>query len=391
MTKIDRFYGEDLLITLKCFFGFETTLAEELQELGYQETEILNRAVRVKGSWRDVYFLNLYARCAISVLVEIDRFYIQEEKDLLKCLQRIDWTEIIGSNQTFAIRGAVHSQIFKNTHYPFLLAKDAIVDVFTAKNKPRPNVDTKQPNLLFDLYISEKQATISFNTSGAPLFQRGYRSEVGEAPLNEVVAAGLVRMSGWDRKTPLLDPFCGSGTLLIEAALLATGVPSNIERQHYAFKRLKNFSSTLWEEIYENAPRIVRQLPVRIFGSDISDEMVIKTRRNLRSFSFGRLIEISSKSFEEVERPEGEVFILTNPPYDERLKIDVTELYGNLGSWLKHNMSPCQAWIISGSEEGMKSIGLKPSKKMSLFNGDIPCEFRGFEMFKGERKVKMEN
>ena len=211
-----------LKITLKCFYGFESVLAEELQELGYPETELLNRAVQIKGNWADVYKLNLYCRCAIAVLVEIDHFYIQSEEDLYKRALRIKWHELFDVKKTFAIKGAIFSPIFKNTHYPFLLVKDAIVDTFKSKADERPNIDVKKPSVLFDLYIKDKEVTISVNTSGLPLFQRGYRTAVGPAPLNEVVAACLVRMSGWDRKQTLVDPFCGSGTLLAEAALLAT-------------------------------------------------------------------------------------------------------------------------------------------------------------------------
>jgi len=375
-----------LKITLKCFYGFESILADELKELGYPETELLNRAVQIKGTWADVYKLNLYCRCAIAVLVEIDHFYIQSEEDLYKRALRIKWHELFDVKKTFAIKGAIFSPIFKNTHYPFLLVKDAIVDTFKSKADERPNIDVKKPSVLFDLYIKDKEVTISVNTSGLPLFQRGYRTAVGPAPLNEVVAACLVRMSGWDRKQTLVDPFCGSGTLLAEAALLATGIPSNIERQHFAFKNLKNYDAALWESIYESAPRVVRQLPCQLIGGDISDEMVLKARRNLRTFSFGRFIEIQAASFDKL-KVEAPVFILTNPPYDERLATDIEELYGNLGSWLKHQMAPSKVGIISGSLEGFHAIGLKAAVKHRVFNGDIECEFRKYELFEGKKAL----
>jgi len=266
------------------------------------------------------------------------------------------------------------------------LVKDAIVDTFKSKADERPNIDVKKPSVLFDLYIKDKEVTISVNTSGLPLFQRGYRTAVGPAPLNEVVAACLVRMSGWDRKQTLVDPFCGSGTLLAEAALLATGIPSNIERQHFAFKNLKNYDAALWDSIYESAPRVVRQLPCELIGGDISDEMVLKARRNLRTFSFGRFIEIQAAPFDKL-KVEAPVFILTNPPYDERLATDIEELYGNLGSWLKHQMAPSKVGIISGSLEGFHAIGLKAASKHRVFNGDIECEFRKYELFEGKKAL----
>jgi putative N6-adenine-specific DNA methylase len=376
---------EELLITLKCFYGFEAVLADELLELGYAEPEILNRAVRIRGSWQDVYKLNLYIRCAIAVLVEIERFYIQSEEDLYKRALKVKWTELFDVNKTFAIKGAIFSSIFKNTHYPFLLVKDAIVDQFKAKQDERPNIDIKKPSILFDLYIKDREVTISVNTSGLPLFQRGYRTAVGPAPLNEVVAASLIRLSGWDRQQTFVDPFCGSGTLLIEAALLATGIPSNIERQHYAFKNLKNYDAAMWDEIYENAPRNVRALPCKIIGGDLSDEMVLKARRNLRGFSFGRFIEVQSCSFEKL-KVEAPVFVLTNPPYDERMAADVSPLYENIGNWLKHDLTESKAWIISSSEEGLKSVGLKPSKKYKVFNGDLECGFRCYETYSGTKR-----
>lgn len=382
--------NEELLITLKCFYGFEAVLADELLELGYAEPEILNRAVRIRGSWQDVYKLNLYIRCAIAVLVEIERFYIQSEEDLYKRALKVKWTELFDVNKTFAIKGAIFSSIFKNTHYPFLLVKDAIVDQFKAKQDERPNIDIKKPSILFDLYIKDREVTISVNTSGLPLFQRGYRTAVGPAPLNEVVAASLIRLSGWDRQQTFVDPFCGSGTLLIEAALLATGIPSNIERQHYAFKNLKNYDAAMWDEIYENAPRNVRALPCKIMGGDLSDEMVLKARRNLRGFSFGRFIEVQSCSFEKL-KVEAPVFVLTNPPYDERMAADVSPLYENIGNWLKHDLTESKAWIISSSEEGLKSVGLKPSKKYKVFNGDLECGFRCYETYSGTKRFGESN
>ena len=378
-------FDEELIITLKCFFGFEETLKEELLEYGYDQIEILNRAVQIRGTWKDVYYLNLHSRCSISILVEIASFRIKTENDLYQSASKIKWSNIFDVNKTFAVKGAIYSDIFTNTHYPYLLVKDAIVDHFRDKTGDRPNIEIKRPQVLIDVYIRNNQVTISVNTSGNPLFQRGYRNAAGEAPINEVVAASLIRMSGWDRKTNLMDPFCGSGTILIEGALLATGIPSNIERQHYAFKNFKNFDRNLWDEIYDKAIRIVRKLPCKFLGSDISDEMVLKSRRNLREFSFGRFIEISGKPFNEVRKSEEPVFIISNPPYGQRLEIE-EELYAQIGSWLKHEIKEGTACIISSSEEGFKSIGLKHSKKVKVYNGNLDCSFRCYELFEGKRK-----
>jgi putative N6-adenine-specific DNA methylase len=340
-----------------------------------------NRAVLLKGTWKDVYFLNLYSRCAISVLVEITRFTFRNEKDLYDASLSVNWSKLFHESNTFVVRGAIQTKKVRNTHYPFLLVKDGIVDHFRENNKERPSIDTKHPKIVIDLYLNDKEGVISINTSGLPLFQRGYRTSTGIAPINEVVAASLIRLSGWDRKQAFYDPFCGSGTLLIEAALLATGVPSNIERTHYAFKNLANFNADIWEELYQGAPRIIRSLPCKIGGSDISDEMVLKARRNLRGFSFGRFIEINSQDFQEVTTNDSIEFILTNPPYDERMELTDETLYQRLGTWMKHTQQGVPIWIISSNADGWNAIGLKPSKKFEVFNGDLKCSFRRYDTY----------
>lgn len=389
-TKSEQTFRADnaaLTITVKTFFGLEEVLTEELEELGYTVTEKLNRAVQVKGTWKDVYFLNLRLRCAISVLVEIRKFKIKNEDELYKRCMEIDWTVYFSLDKSFAVKGAVFSDFFKHSQFPFLLVKDAIVDTFRKKDGNRPDVNVKTPQVLFDLYINRDQVTISLNTSGLPLFQRGYRQTAGEAPLNEVVAAGLIRMSGWDRKSTFIDPFCGSGTLLIEAALLSTGIPSNIERQHYAFKNFANFNSEMWEEIYNSSVKRVSSLPCRIIGSDISDEMVTKTRRNLRALPIGRFVETSVQSFEQVKCPEEKGVLISNPPYGERMGDNIEEMYEALGNWMKNEMKGFDCWILSGSESGFKSLGLKPDKKIRLYNGELECSFRKYAIYEGTKKI----
>ena len=273
---------EELIITLKTFYGLEQVLKEELEELGFSDIVILNRAVQTTGSWRDVYFMNLHVRCAVSVLVQIAKFRIKDEQDLYKKAFKIDWTQYFDNNMTFAVKGAVFSKLFRHSQYPHFLLKDAIVDKFRDEGWDRPDVNVKTPRVMFDLYIQENECIISLNSSGLPLFQRGYRESIGEAPINEVVAAGLIRMTGWDKKTDLYDPFCGSGTILIEAGLMAANIPSNIERHHYAFKNFKNFQPEVWDEIYESANKRCSELPCKITGSDLSSEMMLKAKRNLR-------------------------------------------------------------------------------------------------------------
>lgn len=375
-------------IVVKTFFGLEDVLQEELAELGYKETEKLNRAVRLSGEWKDVYTLNLHLRCALSVLVELSTFRLREEKDLYREAMKIDWPSLFDVRKTFAIKGAVNSTLYRHSQFPFLLVKDAVADSFRNATGNRPDVDVKTPQIVIDLYVREKEGVISVNTSGVPLFQRGYRQSAGDAPLNEVVAAALIRMSGWDRKSNFIDPFCGSGTLLTEAALLASGIPSNIERTHYAFRNLLTFDALLWEEIYGSAKRSVKELPCRIVGSDIDPQMVMKARRNLRGFSFGRFVEISVDSFENSPVPEGQGVLITNPPYGERLETDVVSLYSQLGDWFKQSLKGYDCWVISSSETGFKSLGLRPDKRLRLFNGDLECSFRKYAIYDGSKRQK---
>lgn len=375
-----------LTITLKTFFGLEKVLSEELIELGYPDVILLNRAVQVRGEWRDVYFLNLHCRCAISVLVEIKQFTIRHEDDLYKRCLDINWTDYFTIDKTFAVKGAIFSDFFKHSQLPFLKVKDAIADTFRRKFDERPNVNIKTPQVMFDLYINKDLVTISLNTSGTPLFQRGYRQSAGEAPLNEVVAAGLIRLSGWDRKSTFLDPFCGSGTILIEAAMLAAGIPSNIERQHYAFKNFKNYDESIWNEIVEAVNQRVTKLDCKIIGSDIDADMVTKTRRNLRGLPIGRLVETSVNAFNELKKPDETGFMITNPPYGERMGDNIEEMYEEFGTWMKHELTGFTCWVISASESGFKTLGLKPDQKIKLYNGELECSFRKYSIYDGSKK-----
>lgn len=379
---------KSLVITLKTFYGFEDVLIEELAELGFPGAVKFNRAVQVTGSWRDVYYLNVHVRCALSVLVEVKKFKIRNEDDLYTQALKIDWTRYFDVRKTFAVKGAVYSDFFKHSQYPFLLVKDAIVDTFRKKLNDRPDVNTKKPQVMFDVYINNKEVTISLNTSGAPLFQRGYRDETGVAPMNEVAAAGLIRMSGWDRKSTFVDPFCGSGTFLIEAALMAANLPATLERHHYAFKNFANFDADAWEEILNAIPNRITELPCLIIGSDKNAEMVMKARRNLRRLPIGRFVQVNPDSFQESKRPSESGVMITNPPYGERMGDEIEELYEQLGDWMKTEMQGFDCWIVSSNMEAFKFIGLRPDKKVKVFNGSLECSFRKYEIYSGSKKAK---
>lgn len=378
--------GQKLTITIKTFFGLEKILQDELIELGYTDVLLLNRAVQISGSWEDVYFLNYNLRCAISVLVEIASFELKHPDDLYKNCLKIDWTSYFNVDKTFAVKGAVFTELYKHSQFPFLVVKDAIVDTFRKVSGDRPDVNVKKPQVLFDLYIRNNSVTISLNTSGAPLFQRGYRQEAGLAPLNEVLAAALIRISGWDRKSTFFDPFCGSGTFLIEAALIAAGIPPMVERQHFAFKNFANYREEKWLEITANVNTKMAKLPCRILGSDISAEMVTKTRRNLRGLAIGRFIETSVESFKDCKKPDEKGLMISNPPYGERMGEEIEELYAEIGNWMKKEMTGFDCWILSSNMDAFKFIGLKPDLKIKVYNGDLECSFRKYSIFEGSQK-----
>lgn len=379
-----------LTITIKTFYGFEQVLTEELEELGFRGAIKLNRAVQIKGTWKDVYFLNVHLRCGLSVLVEIEKFNIRNEDELYKKAVKVDWTKYFSVDKTFAVRGAIFSDYFKHSQFPFLLLKDAIVDTFRKKLDDRPNVNTKKPQVMFDLYVNRNEVTISLNTSGAPLFQRGYREGTGEAPMNEVAAAGLIRMSGWDRKSTFVDPFCGSGTFLIEAALMAANIPATLERHHYAFKNFANFDEQAWNEIQERINARITSLPCKIIGSDINAEIVMKARRNLRRLPIGRFVEVNVDDFKDVKRPDDKGVMICNPPYGERMGEEIEELYEGIGDWMKSEMKGFNCWIISSNIEAFKSVGLRPDSKMRVFNGSLECSFRKYSIYEGSKKAKFQ-
>ena len=393
MVSVDNMQKKDelLKITIKTFYGLEEVLNDELIELGFKNNKILNRAVQTEGSMKDVYYLNLHLRCAISVLLEVASFQIKHEDDLYTRCAEIDWTELFTLDKNFAVKGAVFSDFFTHSQYPFLVLKDAIADVFRGRYGERPDVNVQKPQILFDLYINKDKCVVSLNTSGAPLFKRGYRDSVGEAPLNEVVAAGMLRLSGWDKKSPLIDPFCGSGTILIEAALMATGIPALIERQHFAFKNFINYNPEVWQQIVDDVDYKIKELPCEIIGSDNNDEMITKARRNMRALSIGRFIKVQHSSFEEVEKIGETGTIITNPPYGERMGDDVEELYGGIGTWLKSKMSGYNAWILSSNQQAFNHVGLRPERKIKIFNGDLECSFRKYSMYQGSKKASKQN
>lgn len=372
-------------LVAKTFYGLEEVLANELKELGAKSIQAGNRVVEFEGDTELIYRTNLWLRTAISILVPIKSFTFRDERDFKKQLSQINFNKYMAVNKTFAVKGAVNSQQFTYSKYPMLLLKDAIVDFFNDKYGQRPSVDQKSPKILFDLHIAENKCTIALNSSGAPLFQRGYRKGTGEAPLNEAVAAGLILLAGWDKKSNFIDPFCGSGTIPIEAALMANGIPPNIARKFYSFMYWPDYDRQLWEQILNEAPKSPkRDLGFAIIGSDTDGDVVLKARNNIKALPLGKTISLEVKDFKDAEVPDGGGMLLTNPPYGERLNDEsVFDLYKEIGDFFKKKMQGYTCWVISSNMEAFKNLELKPSEKIHIYNGPLSCDFRKYDIFKG--------
>src|SRR5690554_2081637 len=377
---------KQLEITIKTLFGLEEALKEEICELGYKNIKLLNRAVQVDGTWEDVYRFNYRCRLAIAVLVKIDEFKIHKEEDLYKKAKKIDWTSYFDVDRTFAVKGSVFSTVFRHTQYPLLLVKDAIADVFRDKYNNRPDVNVKSPQVVIDVHITDKTVVLSLNTNGLPLYQRGYRQEIGEAPINEVLAAGLLRLSGWDRKSTLIDPMTGSGTIAIEAALWAANIPAMIERTHYAFKNFKSYDESAWDKVQNEGNKRPVDLGFDILAYDIDGEMLLKAKRNSKVAPIGNMITFERKDALKLNAPDAKGTLICNPPYEERMGENTEELYEGLGNLFKHSFVGYSCWIISSNMEALKQVGLRPSKRIKVFNGNLECSLRKYEIFEGTIK-----
>ena len=379
---------KNMQIVAKTFFGFEDLLEKELKSLGAKNIEKGNRMVKYEGNKELLYRSNIWLRTAISVLMPIETFHFKDEDDLKKKLSFIKYSTYFSVTKSFAVKGAVNSKAFNHSQYPLLLLKDAIADHFRDSFNKRPDVDKSKPNVVFDLHIQDNECTVSLNSSGAPLFQRGYRKNVGEAPLNEIVAAGLIMRSGWDMKSDLIDPFCGSGTIPIEAALMANDLPPIIERKNFAFKHWKDYDVNLFEALQDEIPRKPKAgLKFKIIGSDTDTQMVLNSRENSRMLPVDNILKFEAKDFKDQEAPSEKGMLICNPPYGERLELEaIEEFYGEIGTFFKHKMGGFDCWIISSSVDGLKSVGLKPAKKIRVYNGDLECDFRKYEIFPGKLK-----
>ena len=380
--KNDNFY-----MLAKTIFGLEEILAEELRKLGAQDVKPMNRAVSFKGDTGFMYKANLNLRTALRILKPIDHFQAHDEKELYHKLCEIDWTEIFNLDSTFATNATTHSEVFTHSKYASLVMKDAIVDTFRKKFDKRPNVDPEMPDVSINLHIAKHTCTISLDSSGDSLYKRGYKSNAVTAPINEVLAAGLILLSDWNRISDFHDPMCGSGTLLIEAALIAYNIPVNIFRDRFGFEGWHDFDKKLWEKIKEVSLDKETQYCGKITGSDNFQKAVRISRKNIENALLSDNIKVKTEDFFN-NTIEAGTFVLFNPPYGERIPIEVYEFYEKVGNTLKHNYKGCSVWLISSDIENMKFIGLRPSRKIKVMNGKLECSFRKFEVYEGSKKAR---
>lgn len=371
----------------KTLKGLEEVLAEELVRLGANDIEIQRRAVKFSGDKAFLYKANMHLRTALRILMPICNFRAKDPEEVYEKLKDFDWSKYMDVTQTFAIDSTVYSDNFSHSKYVTYKVKDALADHFRAKHDKRPNVSVQNPDLNFNFHISQRECTLSLDSSGESLYKRGYRDSQTEAPINEVLAAGMLLMAGWDGQCNLVDPMCGSGTFLIEGALIALNIPPGIYRQGFGFEKWKDFDQSLFDEIYQDDSD-EREFNFKIFGSDISRKSIKIASDNIKGAGLAKYIELTQCSATELKRPaEDTCLVVTNPPYGERLTSDdIFDLYKGFGSVLKHQFQGCSAWVISSNEELLARIGMRPSKRYDLLNGSLECSYNRYDIFAGKMK-----
>ena len=375
-------------LVAKTSSGLEQVLAEEVKKIGGQNITLGNRAVFYEGDLKTIYKSNYYLRTALRVLKEIEFFRFKNvEQFYIKC-KDIDWQKYLGIDQSFVIHSTVgNSKDFSNSMFASLKAKDAIADHFRNKAGKRPNVDTENPDIVIDLHIHEDTCIISLDSSGESLHKRGYRINQGEAPLNEVLAAGMIKLSGWNGNSDFLDPMCGSGTLPIEAAMIAYNIPAGKFRKNYAFENWSDFDQLLLDDVKKENTK--REFKHQIYGSDISMSNLLNAQTNARRALVFNKIKFQVSDFKDLKIDLNNGMIILNPPYGERLKErDLNELYAMIGERLKHQFAGNTAWILSSSMESFKFVGLKPNLKIDLYNGSLKCKFNNYKLFTGKRNER---
>lgn len=373
-------------LVAKTLYGLEEVLAKELKDLGAHEIKTFNRAVNFRGDKAIMYKANLHLRTALSILVPIKRFKAPNEDALYNSIRSIDWAQFFGVDQTFAIYSSVSGNVFTHSQYVALKVKDAIVDQFREKFDERPSIDTDNPDVKLNLHIYNDKVTLSLDSSGDNLGRRGYRLSNTGAPLNEVLAAGIILLSQWDKETEFIDGMCGSGTFAIEASLMATNTPPGLNRR-MGFETWQNFDENLWDQLKQEAKDQICPTSTTIRASDIANRAMKTTTINARRAGMEKWIEVDQQNFKYTKPKTGMAHVVLNPPYGERLQLrDLLKLYQTIGSSLKHNYPGSKAFVLSANQEATHQVGLKPFFKHKLYNGKLECKLNGYQLFEGSHK-----
>jgi putative N6-adenine-specific DNA methylase len=370
----------------KTFMGLEPVLAKELAQLGANNIQIGRRMVSFTGDKELMYRANFSLHTAIKILKPIARFKASSADDVYNEIKKIDWSKYLDNDHTFAVDSVVFSEEFRHSKFVSYKVKDAIVDQFRENTGSRPNISVANPDLRLHIHIAEADCTLCLDSSGESLHRRGYRQESVEAPLNEVLAAGMILMTGWQGETDFIDPMCGSGTLLVEAALIARNMAPGLFRKEYAFEKWPDFDAELFDRIYNDDSQ-EREFHHHIYGYDIDMKAVNTARLNAKAAGLTADITIEQQDFKDFTQPKEKSILVTNPPYGERISTpDLLGTYRMIGERLKHQFMGGDAWILSYREECFEQIGLKPSIKIPVYNGSLECEFRKYTMFDGKLK-----
>lgn len=377
---------QEFELIAKTFMGLEPVLAKELALLGADNVQTGRRMVSFTGNKEMMYRANFQLHTAIRILKPIARFKAGSADEVYDEVKKIDWTQYLGVDKTFAVDSVVFSEEFRHSKFVSYKVKDAIVDQFRESAGKRPNISVTNPDIRLNMHIADNECTLSLDSSGESLHRRGYRQESVEAPLNEVLAAGMILMTGWNGETDFIDPMCGSGTLLIEAALIARNMAPGVFRKEYAFEKWADFDKELFDEIY-NDDSNEREFTHHIYGYDVDIKAVNTARLNIKAAGLTSDITVEAADFKDFTQPTEKSIMVTNPPYGERISTpDLLGTYKMIGERLKHQFKDNEAWILSYREECFEQIGLKPSIKVPVYNGSLECEFRKYQIFDGKLK-----
>jgi putative N6-adenine-specific DNA methylase len=370
----------------KTMQGLEEVLAKEIIDLGGDQVQIGRRMVSFTGDNALLYKANLHLRTAVRILKPISSFKAKDPDEVYEQVRKIKWEDHFSPDQTFSIDTVVYSEFFRHSKFLSYRVKDAMADYFNEKFGKRPSVRLTNPDIYIHVHVSHNTCTVSLDSSGESLHKRGYRVDQTEAPLNEVLAAGMLLLAGWDGQCNFIDPMCGSGTLLIEAALIALKIPPGIYRKSFSFEKWIDFDADVFEELM-NEEVDENKFHFKIYGSDISAQAIQIAEKNIKSASLSKYIQLETRSIQKITEAPENGLLVTNPPYGERVSApDLLSLYESIGERLKHAFPGYKAWILSYKEECFDKIGLRPSARFNLMNGSLDCEFRKYEIFSGKRK-----